>query len=115
MLKNGHSQLSAPLRKAKKISQEELATLANCDISSLGRTERGEVSPTVRMVERLALALDVSMIKMFDFSELRGSNDQAARLKEQIDMLIRESDPKTLDLLSLVLADFTHHGRKHRS
>lgn len=103
------------LRRQRKISQEALAAKAGCDISTLGRTERGEVSPTLRMMERFAKALGCTLLELVDFSEQRGNDDATARLKEQIHVLSTEGDSQTLDLASLVLADFIHHGRKHRT
>ena len=67
------------------------------------------------MVERLAAALGCTMFELFDFSEQRGDDESVARLKDQMQVLIKESDSRTLDLTSLIVADLIHHGRKVRS
>lgn len=103
------------LRRERKTSQETLASKAGCDISTLGRTERGEVAPTIKMVDKLSRALGVGIPELFDFSEERGEDEVIDRLKDQLETLVRESEPQTLDLFSLIMADFIHFHRKQRS
>lgn len=47
------------LREAKGWSQEQLAIEADVDNSHLGKLERGEGNPTIKLVFRIAQALDV--------------------------------------------------------
>lgn len=53
------------LRNQKGWSQDELADFAGVDKNTPGNIEREETSPTVDMVERLALTLGVAPIVMF--------------------------------------------------
>lgn len=53
-------QLVRKYRKAKSMSQEQLALLCNMDRSYLGRIERGEVNPTLEKIYELARVLRVS-------------------------------------------------------
>jgi len=47
------------LRKAAKLSQEELAAEAKIDMRYLGGIERGQENPTVAVVGRIAKVLGV--------------------------------------------------------
>ena len=47
------------LRKQKGLSQEELAFLAGINRNYVGQIEREEKSPTVDVVEKLAIAMDL--------------------------------------------------------
>lgn len=50
------------LRKAKKMTQEGLASLVDCDRSTVSCWERGMFSPSVMPISKLAIALDVSPV-----------------------------------------------------
>lgn len=49
------------LREAKGWSQEQLAIEAGVDNSHLGKLERGEGNPTMKLVFRIAVALTVEV------------------------------------------------------
>ena len=55
------------IRESKKISKIKLATLAGCDVSYLGKIERCEKFPNIKMIAKLANALDVPVKDLFDF------------------------------------------------
>ena len=48
------------IRKAKKLSQQELADFAKVHYTNIGRYERGEANPTSAVLNRIAQALEVS-------------------------------------------------------
>lgn len=52
------------LRQFKDISQEELGTLAGLHRNFVGRVERGEQSLTLRSMEKVATALDVTVLEL---------------------------------------------------
>lgn len=54
------------LREAKGWSQEQLAIEADVDNSHLGKLERGEGNPTIKLVFRIAQALDVDFRNLLD-------------------------------------------------
>lgn len=59
--------LGAKIREARKsrdMSQESLAQAANIDRSFLGRIERGEMNLSVKVLYRLAQALDYSVVML---------------------------------------------------
>ena len=53
------------LREAKGWSQEQLAIEAGVDNSHLGKLERGEGNPTMKLVYRIAVALNVEVPDLF--------------------------------------------------
>ena len=55
------------IRRAKDLSQEELADLANIHRTYLSALERsGGRNPTIKVVERIAKALDVTPGQLLD-------------------------------------------------
>ena len=56
----------AKLRKAKGLTQMELASIAGVPRVSIARYETGKVSPNVRVLERLANALQVRIDDLVD-------------------------------------------------
>lgn len=55
------------LRKSKGLSQEELSKQAGFDRTYVGKIERGEKSPSLETMEKLAGALDIKVKNLFDF------------------------------------------------
>ncbi|MEL6819963.1 MAG: helix-turn-helix transcriptional regulator [Pseudomonadota bacterium] len=53
------------IRVGKGISQERLAYDSGVDRSYLGGLERSEANPTVDLLERVAMALNVPIIEFF--------------------------------------------------
>lgn len=55
------------LRKKKSLTQERLAELANINTTYLGKIERGESSPTIDTLAKIAKALDMSILDLLYF------------------------------------------------
>ena len=55
------------LRNAAGLSQEELAFKASLSTNHLGQIERGQKSPTLEIVAKIATALNVPLIQLFNF------------------------------------------------
>lgn len=55
------------LREKNDISQEELAFLCEIDRTYISKIERGIANPSLLVLQKIAQALDTSLIKMFDF------------------------------------------------
>ena len=56
----------AKLRKQIGISQEELAIRCGVHRTYIGALERGEKSPTLNTIEKIAAGLGVKMIDLFN-------------------------------------------------
>lgn len=54
------------IRKAKKLSQEELAYQSKTDYSYLNEIEAGKRNPSVKRINEIAKALGVSIKDLFD-------------------------------------------------
>jgi transcriptional regulator with XRE-family HTH domain len=64
--------LGRALQKARKnhdLSQEQLASHTGVHRNYIGGVERGERSPTVLVVAKLAAALDVTLAELFHLAE----------------------------------------------
>lgn len=48
------------------LSQEKLAELASCHPTYIGQLERGEKNATLESIERIALALNVPLSRLFE-------------------------------------------------
>lgn len=55
------------VRKAKGITQEDLATKLSMHRTYIGLIERGERNPTIRTLYKIAKALDVSSSELLPF------------------------------------------------
>ena len=57
----------AALRKSAGYSQEQFAFKCDMDRTYIGTIERGEKSPTLNTIYKIACALCVSICELFDF------------------------------------------------
>jgi len=57
------------LREQKGISQQDLAAKCNFEKSNMSRLEAGRVNPTLSTLEKVANALDVTLVELFNFKE----------------------------------------------
>ncbi len=65
-------------RTAKGLSQEKLSELAGCHPTYIGQIERGEKNATIESIEKIALALDISLSKLFE--RLGGKDDNTRNI-----------------------------------
>jgi transcriptional regulator with XRE-family HTH domain len=69
------------LRNSKGLSIEELAHRADISNTHLGHIERGDRSPTVDMLGKIVVALDISFADLFnDLPMPNGENDTVLSL-----------------------------------
>lgn len=83
------------LRKAKGMTQEELAVVAESGSKYISEVERGEANLTVNLVDKIASALDVETSLLF-------ANDHEAGRKElesELIKMITESSDEQVKLL----------------
>ena len=55
------------IRKAKQISQEELAYRCDIELSQIGRIERGVINTSISNIFIIAEALEITPKDLFDF------------------------------------------------
>ena len=87
------------LRKQQGLSQEQLAEQVGMSGKYLGEIERGQVNCSVDIVERIAKALDLELIDLFDYQH--ETNRKA--LAKKINSLIKDANDKELRWIYRIL------------
>lgn len=57
------------LRQSNNLTQENLAELADLNVTFLGHIERGTKNPTIETLNKIAIALHVSLPDLLDFNK----------------------------------------------
>lgn len=103
------------LRREQGLSQEELAFNAGLDVSTIGRIERGEMSPTLETLDVLSKALDVDVVSLFHAETDDGSGKAGTR--HIFELLLRKTDAQTLKIISRFLEQLleqTEDGKRRK-
>ena len=58
------------MRTKAKLSQEKLAEFANINKNTVGLLERGEMSPSIETLEKIAKALNIELKELVDVSKI---------------------------------------------
>jgi transcriptional regulator with XRE-family HTH domain len=74
-------------RKIEGISQLKLATLCDTDVSYIGQIEMGKRFPSIKLIEKMAKALDIEAYRLF----MGESGLQYGDLDENEDFLVKVS------------------------
>ena len=69
MLQKKLGQRIASLRRAKKLTQEQLAEAVGCSVEFVSLVERGVNAPSIAGLEKFARALKVEAKELFSFEE----------------------------------------------
>lgn len=72
------------LRTERKLSQEQLALRSNITPTYLGLIERNVKNPTVKVVEQLCNAMNISLADFFQSAQYDDSNDFSLQFFSQI-------------------------------
>ena len=87
------------LRKAKRLSQDELSEKINIDPKHLSRIEVGKSYPSLDTLERIANALNVEIKDLFEFMHLSRSKE----LTDNVSKLLKEADEDRLRLILKII------------
>ena len=92
------------IRKAKGMTQDMVAEMASLSTPYISDVERGRANPTLSTAEKLAVALQVDVLELFNF----GHNPaQLIEIRQRLEALLRDMDDKTLKgIYSAVLRVF---------
>ena len=69
MLQKKLGQRIASLRRAKKLTQEQLAEAVCCSVEFISLVERGVNAPSIAGLEKFARVLKVEVKELFSFEE----------------------------------------------
>ena len=81
------------LRTEKELTQQQLGDKAGMSYKYLGAIERGEENPSLKVIGKLADALDV---EPQDMLVLEHEETRPAALKKQLNRLLKEADVASL-------------------
>jgi transcriptional regulator with XRE-family HTH domain len=93
------------LRKKKGISQAELGKIIGTSGDVIGRYERGDISPSIEAVIKIADALEVSIDYLIGKTKMELDKDTIRRF-EDISSLSQENKSFVLNLIDMALRDF---------
>jgi len=62
----------AELRRARKLTQEQLAEALDCSVEFISLVERGVNAPSVASLEKFAKILKIEVNELFTFEEKKG-------------------------------------------
>jgi transcriptional regulator with XRE-family HTH domain len=98
-------------RKAKGLSQEELAEHASVHYTYIGQVERGEKNFSLDTLERVINALDITFEELFRFLPGNNNNIEESQLELLINR-IQERKPKDREAILKIfheLLDWKEH------
>jgi transcriptional regulator with XRE-family HTH domain len=93
------------LRKKKGFSQAELGKLIGTSGDVIGRYERGDISPSIDVVAKIADALEVSVDYLIGKTKMEMDSEAVRRL-EDISSLSEENKKFILNMIDMALRDF---------
>ena len=85
------------LRKAKNLTQEQLAEKINLDITSLSKIETGRNYPQPETIEKLACAFEIDIEEIFNFHEDFSKTDYYNKILKNLNFM--KEDKEKLKLL----------------
>ncbi len=93
------------LRKKKELSQAELGKMIGTSGDVIGRYERGDISPSIEAVAKIADALEVSVDYLIGKTKMELDKNTMRRL-EDISTLSDENKNFVLNMIDMALRDF---------
>ncbi|MDO5981454.1 helix-turn-helix domain-containing protein [Flavivirga spongiicola] len=93
------------LRKKKKLSQSALGKIIGTSGDVIGRYERGDITPSIDVVSKIADALEVSVDYLIGKTNLLLDKDAIDRLVK-ISELNDENKSFILNMIDMALRDF---------
>lgn len=93
------------LRKKKGLSQAELGKMIGTSGDVIGRYERGDISPSIEAVAKIADALEVSVDYLIGKTKMELDKNTMRRF-EDISTLSDENKNFVLNMIDMALRDF---------
>ncbi len=92
-------------RKKKNLSQADLGKMIGTSGDVIGRYERGDITPSIDVVAKIADALEVSVDYLIGKTKMQ-LDKQAVKRLEDISKLPEENKSFVLNLIDMALKDF---------
>ena len=94
------------IRQQKGISQEELADTADLNRAFVGQVERGQKNATIRTIEKLCIALDVTLHEFFSFEldEIDPQDEILLKASSLLKQLNKEQALMLIDIMKKTIA-----------
>lgn len=89
------------IRQSKGISQEELADYANLNRSFVGLIERGKKNATIKTIEKICIALDITLQEFFSF-DMNEFDLQTESQRKASAMLKQLSDKEAVHIADIM-------------
>ena len=102
---NINSKISE-LRKTKNWSQEELAKKIGASRIMIGKYERGENSPSIEVVLKLANAFGVSIDYLVGQGPNAAFDKEMMKRLEDVEVLPKEEKQRIFHYIDLIIRDF---------
>lgn len=96
-------------RTAKGLSQEKLAELSGTHPTYIGQIERAEKNATVESIQRIALALEVPLSRLFE--KLGEQEDEERNIPLECYELLRGKSPKEQEQIFRIILDVERYKR----
>ena len=96
-------------RTAMGLSQEKLAELCGCHPTYIGQIERGEKNATIESIEKISVALNVSLSKLFE--KLGTQNDETRNIPLECYEFLSEKTKKEQDYLYHILLEIDKYKK----
>lgn len=93
------------IRKKKGLSQADLGKMIGTSGDVIGRYERGDITPSIEVVSKIADALEVSLDYLIGKTKMQLDKQTLKRL-EDISKLPEENKSFVLNLIDMALRDF---------
>jgi len=92
------------------LSQEKLAELSGCHPTYIGQIERGEKNATIESIEKISLALDVPLSKLFE--KLGGKNNNSRDIPLECYEFLSSKNKDEQEQLYRILLEVDKYKRK---
>lgn len=93
------------LRKAKNLSQEELAEMIDKTVDTVSNVERGISSTRIDTAHAIATALDVQLYELFQAVDVPPADKEKAALLDEVHSLLKQ---QPLELLQMIRDQVKH-------
>lgn len=97
-------------RTKSGLSQEKLAELSGCHPTYIGQLERGEKNATIESIDKIAIALNVSMSKLFE--QLGGQDDGTRNIPLECYEFLSAKSPEEQEQLFKILLEMDKYRSK---